>query len=147
MAYLSREVNQNLAKPPLEFSGGLAKLGLTSFVEYATDCRFLHDKWGLWCEKHVSQAGISNCISPYSVGCNYLSLSGMPASGAKVLQLHHKKLSLINPKPTSAFRRFTHPFALVTADITAIVQHKSWLTCVLSITISVVASVAEIPVF
>ena len=41
--------------------------------------------WGLWCQKQVSQAGISNCIPQHTVGCNYLSLSEIPASGAKVL--------------------------------------------------------------
>ena len=29
----TREVNPSLAKPPLKFNGGLAKLGLTSLVE------------------------------------------------------------------------------------------------------------------
>ena len=38
-----------------------------------------------WCQKQVSQAGISNCIPQYSVGCNYLSLPKIPASGTKVL--------------------------------------------------------------
>ena len=41
--------------------------------------------WGLWCQKQVSRAGIRNCIPQYSVGCNYLSLPEMPASGTKVL--------------------------------------------------------------
>ena len=30
--------------------------------------------WGPWCQKQVSQAGISNCIPQNTVGCNYLSL-------------------------------------------------------------------------
>ena len=30
--YFTKEVNPSLAKPPLLFNGGLAKLGLTSFV-------------------------------------------------------------------------------------------------------------------
>ena len=41
--------------------------------------------WGLWCQKQVSQAGISNCILQFTVGCNYLSLPEIPASGAKIL--------------------------------------------------------------
>ena len=41
--------------------------------------------WGLWSQKPVSQAGISNCIPQLSVGCNYLSLHEIPASGTKVL--------------------------------------------------------------
>ena len=40
---------------------------------------------GLWCKKQVSQAGISNCIPQFTVGCNYLFLPEIPASGAKVL--------------------------------------------------------------
>ena len=34
----------------------------------------LHHVWGLWYQKQVSQAGISNGILQYFVGCNYLSL-------------------------------------------------------------------------
>ena len=42
-----------------------------------------------WCtvevsRKQVSHAGRGGCIPQYSVGCNYLSMPGMPASGAKV---------------------------------------------------------------
>ena len=37
------------------------------------------------CFWFLSQAGISNCIPQYSVGCNYLSLPEIPASDAKVL--------------------------------------------------------------
>ena len=33
----TKEVNPSLAKPPLNFNGGLAKLGLTSLVKSATD--------------------------------------------------------------------------------------------------------------
>ena len=36
--------------------------------------------WGLRCQKQVSQAWISNCL-----GCNYLSLSGIPVPGTNVL--------------------------------------------------------------
>ena len=39
---------------------------------------------GLWCQKQVSQTGISNCIPQYSVGCNYLSMPKISAPGAKV---------------------------------------------------------------
>ena len=40
--------------------------------------------WGLRCQKQVSQAGISNYIPQFTVGCNYLSLPEIPASGNKV---------------------------------------------------------------
>ena len=40
---------------------------------------------GISCQKQILQAGISNCIRQFSVGCNYLSLSEIPASGTKVL--------------------------------------------------------------
>ena len=41
-------------------------------------------KWGLCCQKQVSQAEISNYIPQFTVGCNYLSLHEIPASGNKV---------------------------------------------------------------
>ena len=41
--------------------------------------------WGLWCQRQLSQAWISNCIPQYSVGCNYLSMPEITASGTKVL--------------------------------------------------------------
>ena len=41
--------------------------------------------WRLWRQKQVSQAGISNYIPRFTVGCNYLSLPEIPASGAKDL--------------------------------------------------------------
>ena len=41
--------------------------------------------WGLWQQKQVSQAGVRNYIPQFTVGCNYLSLSEIPASGTKVL--------------------------------------------------------------
>ena len=37
--------------------------------------------WGLCCQNQVSQAGISIHIPQFTVGCNYLSLSEIPASG------------------------------------------------------------------
>ena len=56
-----------------------------SFVEYATDVYMITNYiWGLWCQKHISPAGMSNCIPQYSVGCNYLSLPEIPASGTEV---------------------------------------------------------------
>ena len=39
---------------------------------------------GLCCQKQVSQAGISNYILQFTVGCNYLPLPGVPVSGNKV---------------------------------------------------------------
>ena len=46
---------------------------------------FWQNIWGLCRQKQVSQAWISNCISQNTVGCNYLSLPEIPASGIKVL--------------------------------------------------------------
>ena len=43
-------------------------------------------KLGLWYQKLVTQAWISNCTPQYSVGCNYLSMPNIPASSAKVLK-------------------------------------------------------------
>ena len=40
---------------------------------------------GLCCQKQVSQAGISNYIPQFTVGCNYLSLPEITVSGNKVL--------------------------------------------------------------
>ena len=37
-------------------------------------------KWGISCQKQVSQAGISNYIPQFTVGCNYLCLPEIPAS-------------------------------------------------------------------
>ena len=36
VAYFANEVNSSLAKPPLIFNGGLAKLVLISFIKYTT---------------------------------------------------------------------------------------------------------------
>ena len=50
------------------------------------------DKWGLCYQKQISQAGISTYIPQLTVGCNYLSLPEIPASGNKVLKyptMHH----------------------------------------------------------
>ena len=41
--------------------------------------------WRLCCQKQVSQAGTSNYIPQFTMGCNYLSLPEVPASGNKVL--------------------------------------------------------------
>ena len=41
--------------------------------------------WGAWCQKLASHAGINNCIPQYSVRCNYLSMSEIHGSGAKIL--------------------------------------------------------------
>ena len=40
---------------------------------------------GFCCQKQVSQAGIRNYIPQKTVGCNYLSLPEIPASGNNVL--------------------------------------------------------------
>ena len=44
--------------------------------------------WRSVCQKQVSQAGISNYIPQYTVGCYYLSLPEKPTSGNKVLNLY-----------------------------------------------------------
>ena len=49
-----------------------SELGLLPRVTVAGVVIFI---CGHWCRKQVSQAGISNCIPQYSVGCSYLSLS------------------------------------------------------------------------
>ena len=41
--------------------------------------------WELCRQKQVSQVGISNYIPQFTVGCNYLSLPEIPASGDQVL--------------------------------------------------------------
>ena len=45
--------------------------------------------WWLWRQKQVSQAGRDYGITHYSVGCNYLSLPEIPATGAKALMNDH----------------------------------------------------------
>ena len=44
-----------------------------------------HTIRGLGCQKQFYQARISNHIPQYSIGCNYLTLPEIPASGTKVL--------------------------------------------------------------
>ena len=52
-------------------------------------CHFIIDHiWGLCCHKQISQAVISNYILQFTVGCNYLSLPEIPASGNKVFIWH-----------------------------------------------------------
>ena len=46
----------------------------------------MQHKWRLCLQKPVSQAGIINYIPQFTVGCNYLSLREIPASGDKVLK-------------------------------------------------------------
>ena len=46
---------------------------------------FLGIIWRHWCQKQVSQAGISNNIPPKTVGCNYLSMPEIPTSGTTVV--------------------------------------------------------------
>ena len=45
--------------------------------------------WGLWHQKQVPQAWISNCVQQNTVECNYFYLPEIPASGTKVL-IHSK---------------------------------------------------------
>ena len=55
------------------------------------------NKHRLWCQKQVSQAGISHCIPQYYVGCNYLFMPEIPASGTKVLLGEHKPHNVFLP--------------------------------------------------
>ena len=41
--------------------------------------------WGHWCQTQASQAGISNYILEFTVGCNYLTLPSIASSGTQVL--------------------------------------------------------------
>ena len=72
----------------------------------------------LWTLRQVSQAGKSNCIPQYSVGCNYLCLPKIRASGAKVLKtllfFHagHYFLHLLL-RLCSAIQQFVHVSAWV----------------------------------
>ena len=50
---------------------------------------------GCWNQKQVSQARISNCFPQYSMGCNYLPMAEIPASGNKVLTWRHCSGSLL----------------------------------------------------
>ena len=57
-----------------------------TFLSHYTS-HWWHQTWDIWelcCQKQVSQAGISNYIPQFTVGCNYLSLPEIPASGNKV---------------------------------------------------------------
>ena len=55
----------------------------------------------LWCQKLASQAGISNYIPQFTVGCNYLSLPEIPASGTKIIlypvlqNLHYSEIPMM----------------------------------------------------
>ena len=46
---------------------------------------------GCWCQKQVSRTGITNCIPLFFVGCNYLFMSEIPASGTKVFYSWRKE--------------------------------------------------------
>ena len=80
--------------------------------------------WVLCCPKQVSQTGISNCIPQYSVGCNYLSLPEIPASGTKVLIYLWDAITypcwrylLLVPKSSYIVRSVLSPYALDVYDI------------------------------
>ena len=60
-----------------------ALLTRTALFNYIYIYIYYFYTWWLWHQKQVSQAGISNCIPQYTVGCNYLSLPEIPASGTK----------------------------------------------------------------
>ena len=51
----------------------------------AASKKFTYYTWELWCQKHVSQPWISNCIPQHSVGCIYLSMPKIHTSGTKIL--------------------------------------------------------------
>ena len=75
-----------------------------------------HNNHYIWCQKQVSQAWISNCIPHYYVGCNYLSMPEIPASGTKVGCLmwailgHELGPGGISPNQRS---RWKHAFSLL----------------------------------
>ena len=56
-----------------------------------------HMIWGLCCQKQVSQAGISNCIPQDNVGCNFLSLTELLASGANAIMCNRHNGSEVTP--------------------------------------------------
>ena len=66
----------------------------------------------LCCQKQVSQAGISNCIPQNTVGCNYLSLPEIPASGNKV---HH----------SGSMTKQTSPYWVTEIQITPIITNAA----------------------
>ena len=59
---------------------------ISSYLADVTTAWLTTLKWGLCYQKQVSQTGISNYIPQLTVGCNYLSLPEIPASGNKVLK-------------------------------------------------------------
>ena len=61
------------------------KIYCQSFIHDHVNSSTRHIVWGLWCQKQVSQTGISNYVPQFTVRCNFLSLPEMPVSGAKVL--------------------------------------------------------------
>ena len=73
----------------LNLAGLLLGLQSTSKIcigeGFCNDSESSRDNLRLWCQKQISQAGISNCIPQNTVGCNYLSLPEIPASGPKVI--------------------------------------------------------------
>ena len=68
-----------------------------------------HCIWGLCCQKQVSQAEISNYIPQFTVGCSYLSLPEIPASGSKVHIFVYKLLIVL--KDIHSFLRIAASFA------------------------------------
>ena len=60
---------------------------VTGFEQASQSC--LRDVLQRFSRKQVFHAGISNCIPQYSAGCNYLSMSEIPVSGAKTFILFH----------------------------------------------------------
>ena len=78
------------------FENAVRKISANLFRDQCSECtttlatgqNYRHDLavdiWGLCCQMQVSQAGISNYIPQFTVGCNYLSLPEIPASWHKV---------------------------------------------------------------
>ena len=62
-------------------TGSVDDIGCFDICRHSDDQVRMPAIWGLWGQKQVSQAWISNCIPHNAVGCNYLSLSGHSALG------------------------------------------------------------------
>ena len=57
----------------------------TYIISATTDIHIFVLIWELWSQRQVPQAGISKCNPQYHVGCNYVSLPEIPASGTNVI--------------------------------------------------------------
>ena len=74
------------------------------------------DNWGLCYQKQVSQAGISNHIPQFTVGCKNLSLHEIPPSGNKVINCSSYRHSrhLLDNACTLSARNTLRPYMKLT---------------------------------